>query len=465
MTLRIDQNRIRKQQKAKTLNFTFDRTAFEVVESGIYFENNRQHKSVSISGRVIELRKKGGIIFLELRRSIFGKVFIQKKDNEIAFEKFKELIDKGDLIQVYGVLQSDNSVEIRYFDLLAKCLFILPKVLNNNYLKNNFRFVDAVIDDKVAEVISNQSKVLKSVRSVLWENGFNEFNTPILTTQYNGGAATPFETHIRSLDKIGYLRVSSDIQLKMLIASGQTKVFEIGSQFRNEGLDNNHLPEFSMLEVYEAQTTPQQLLKIALKIFEKVALSINGEAFYFSENERVSCSVNDWKHVNARNVILNETGVDVLRDENRLKDESLKLGIAIEENASFATIVNKLIEKYVLQKAIYPTIVDGLPYGMTPLIKEAHSGIANRYWLYARKIDFCDVGEEENDYSTQVGALERQYENLRTKKDHSQINEEIKNVVAFGLPPLSGIGMSLSRMLMIFANSKDIRESSAFIFK
>lgn len=465
MTFQPDENRISKQQKAKDLNFTFDKSPYIVVESNIGLQRFKVKERITFSGRVVEMRKKGKIIFIDLKGSISCSMFIQEMGSANAFEKFKELIDKGDYIRIYGVLQADNKIEIEFFDLLAKCLFILPKFLNDTYLKNNFRFLDAVINYKVSNVINNQTKVLKAVRTVLWENNFNEFNTPILSTQYNGGAATPFETQIRSLNKKGYLRVSSDIQLKMLIAAGQTKIFELGSQFRNEGLDNEHLPEFSMLEVYEIETKPEKLLKIALEIFERVAIAINQEAFFYNNDEKVNCSVKDWKQVNARNVILAETQIDILWEEKMLKQECLKHKITIEENASYATVVNKLIEKFVLRKAVQPTIVDGLPYGMTPLIKKGSDGFANRYWLFARQIDFCDIGFEENDYLSQVEALQTQHENLLNKKEHSQINEEIKNVVAFGLPPLSGIGMSISRMLMIFANSNDIRESSAFSFK
>jgi lysyl-tRNA synthetase class 2 len=465
MSFQIDKIRVEKLKKAKEISFRFPKETFEDVTAVSKLFDLEDKSKITISGRITEIRKNGKIYFLDIKIDGIVQAFIQQTDKSNVFEEFKELIDKGDYIRIYGSVDATNKIEIQNFILLAKSLFILPKVLNNTYLKNNFRYIDALIDSQVSIAINNQAKILKAVRIELWDNDFSEFSTPILSTQYNGGAATPFETTIRSLNKKGFLRVSSDIQLKMLIASGQKKIFELGNQFRNEGLDSKHLPEFLMLEAYQTETEANSMLQVALKIFERIATAINGEAVYFHNGEKINCKITDWKYINAREEILKLANIDILNSEEELKNKVRNAGLIIEDNASFATIINKLIENYILNNATYPTIVEGLPYGMTPLIKKGANEFAQRYWLFASQIDFCDIGHEENDYFTQVDALNKQYENQLQKKQHTQVNEEIKSVIAFGIPPLSGIGMSLSRVAMIFASSKDIRESSAFCFK
>lgn len=426
---------------------------------------------ILLRGRIIAIRKKGQIIFTDLlSNNQTIQLLIKNNSSDDIKHTFETYVGKGDIIEFTGIVEHNkrNNIIINVvdFNIVSKSHFILPKILNDKPLKQKYRYIDLVVNADSRKILTNNTVIVKGIRDFLENEGFVNFITPTLSTSYNGGTCTPFTTKIASLKKNGYLRVTSEIYLKQLIAAGWNSVFEIGQQYRNEGLDSLHLPEFLMLEAYKAFVDTEDMLLLVLRLFESISILINGKPVYFMGGKEISCSVKNWRKINIRNAILNEMHVDIL-DENKLKKNAYSLNIEIADDATSSTIISKLISKYVERNDNYLIIIEGIPHGLTPLMKEqdTNSEFADRFWLFAGGIDFCDIGKEKTDFIRQKDALALQHKQLKERRKGLKINNEITDVLAFGLPPTCGIGLSISRLLMIFSNIKDIRETSNFYFR
>ncbi|HHT9121385.1 MAG TPA: amino acid--tRNA ligase-related protein [Candidatus Wunengus sp. YC63] len=465
----IDQRRKARAENEKTKPLRVEPSEYKLVRVQDILSNpSDASDKIKVRGRIVDIRKMGKIVFGDLLDYQTKIQLLVSDDVNQLCEVFSSCIDTGDLIEAFGSVGKTQighiTIFLEDFKLVAKSLNTFPQHLNDVKKRYSQRFLDFTVNAssrKIAEVIS---LVCKGSRVFLWEKGFEEYQTPIISTQYNGGAATPFVTDIRAIGKRGYLRVTSEIYLKQLIAAGFLSVFEIGSQFRNEGLDHLHLPEFLMLEIYQAYSDANTMLELILELFEYLSILINGKAVFYAEDETVPCGKQDWVRVNAHNTIMKLSGVDILDSIDTLRTQSLSIGVDCAEDSVYATLVAKLVDKFVRQKAVNPTIVTGLPSGMTPLMKTSKSDarFADRYWLFAGEIDFCDIGSEQTNYTNQLEALKKQHEQLRRTHPHALINEDIVKVVAFGLPPTGGVGLSLSRLAMVLANIRDIKETPIF---
>ncbi|MFG6672541.1 amino acid--tRNA ligase-related protein [Bacillus subtilis] len=428
----------------------------------------RNQQTIKINGRVVKIRDFNSHSYVEIQdfHSVI-QVLFEKELNKL----FLSSIDIGDLIEVIGTVDVTKGEQILFkaedFTLVSKCRFIFPKKLKNKRTRYENRFLDFTINPEARSIAELSSHLNKEVRKYLWSKGFEEHRTPILSTKFNGGVSTPFTTEIQSLKKQGYLRVTSEIYLKQLIAAGFASVFEIGSSFRNAGMDKYHIPEFPLLEIYQAYSNADEMLELVLELVQNVLTSINGKpSFYLDDKKTVEvyCRKEDWKKINAYEVIKDKVGIDLFTNIDELREKAMSVGVRCSDSSGYATVVGSLIDKFIRQESTNPTIVYGLPAGMTPLMKvqEKDKRFNDRYWLYLNKSDFCDIGSEQTDYEEQIDALKEQYESMSKAYPHISINEDIIKVVSFGLPPTSGAGFSLSRFLMAISNTSDVRETPLF---
>lgn len=253
--------------------------------------------------------------------------------------------------------------------------------------------------------------------------------------------------------------------MKQLISAGFDSVFEISESFRNMGVDNYHIPEFPMLEVYKAFVDVDYMLDLNLELIEKILIEYNSEPYIdVDESTRFRVTKADWMKVNAHAFLKDKIGVDILTDIKELRIQLRAKGLNCADSSGPATIIGSLIDRYIRAVSKSPIIITHLPATMTPLMKKNKKDqrFAERYWLFLNGVDISDIGGEQVDYDEQYQELYSQYEMMREAHPHIAVNTDILKVVSYGLPETGGIGFSLSRLLMAIENLDDVRETPIF---
>ncbi|WP_130807454.1 amino acid--tRNA ligase-related protein [Senegalia massiliensis] len=420
---------------------------------------------VRINGRVLNIRKYKYSSYVILKD--FDSKILLQTDESINYN-FLKYIDTGDWIEVIGIENYSDEIKkivVIDFKLIAKCRFIFPKKLVDKRKRFENRFLDFSVNDNSLEVVKISSLINKSIRKTLWDKGYSEYNTPTLFSSFNGGVSTPFTTKITALKRSGYLKVTSELYLKQLISAGFSSVFEIAGSFRNEGIDNTHIPGFPLLEVYKSFADAEYMLELNLEIIEKILIDLNGEpCIHLPNKKRIECSKNDWKKINAHEVIKNKTHIDILSDINNLRIQARKIGIECSDVSGPSTVIGNIIDKTIRIHTTEPIILTHLPSSMTPLMKklDEDNRFSDRYWLYLNGVDISDIGSEQADYEEQIESLEKQFEMMHEAYPHISINKDLVKVVSYGLPKTGGIGCSLSRLLMAIMSLDDVRETPTF---
>ena len=424
----------------------------------------KKKELIKINGRVMEIRKLRKESYVLIKD--FGSI-MQLHIPEIINCDFLNCIDSGDWIEIVGILYNKNksyTVDVNAYRLVAKCRFIFPKQLTDKRKRYNNRFLDFTINNKSLNIARCNSLINRVIRETLWEKGFEEYATPVLFTSFNGGVSKPCVTHVNALDKLGYLKVTSEIYLKQLIAAGFDSVFEISSSFRNDGIDKYHIPGFPLLEVYKAFANAEDMLNLNLEIIENILIEYNGEP-YIQKNDtsKIRVQKEDWIKVNAYEKIREKTGIDILIDIKELRIQARKVGVGCSDNSGPATVIGNLIDKFIRQETVYPTIITHLPASMTPLMKKSmNKQFAERYWLFLNGIDISDIGSEQINYEDQKEQLIKQFGMMHDAYPHISINQDLLKAVSYGMPETGGIGFSLSRLLMAIENLDDVRETPIF---
>lgn len=466
MKLTVEESRIKKMNNYKEKNeqeFILAK-GYRIQEllENCSFINKKE--VIKINGRVIEIRKLRKESYVLIKD--FGSV-MQLHISEKLNCDFLNCIDTGDWIEIVGELYNKNKsylVDVNAYKLVAKCRFIFPKQLTDKRKRHDNRFLDFTINNKSLNVAKCNALINRVIRKTLWEKGFEEYATPVLFTSFNGGVSTPFVTQINALDKLGYLKVTSEIYLKQLIAAGFDSVFEIASSFRNDGIDKYHIPGFPLLEVYKAFANADYMLNLNLEMIENVLIEYNGEP-YIQNNDTLKIRVqkDDWIKINAYEKIKEKTGIDILTDIKELRIQARKVGVGCSDYSGPATIIGNLIDKFIRQKTVYPTIITHLPASMTPLMKKStNKQFAERYWLFLNGVDISDIGSEQINYEDQKEELIKQFEMMHNAYPQIAINQDLLKVVSYGIPETGGIGFSLSRLLMAIENLDDVRETPIF---
>jgi lysyl-tRNA synthetase class 2 len=443
-----------------------------------------ENKDVSIAGRIMAIRRMGKASFAHIQDKE-GRIqfYLKKDDVGESYDIFK-LLDIGDIVGVTGFVfktkTGEISVHAKSFSLLAKSIRPIPiakeavdengnKVVYDQFadkeLRYRQRYVDLIVNPDVREVFLLRSKIVSEIRRFLDDRGLVEVETPILQPLYGGASARPFITHHNALDVDLYLRIADELYLKRLIVGGFDAVYEISKDFRNEGMDRTHNPEFTMLELYVAfkdynwmmSFVEEMVCNMAQKVFGKTEFEIEGQLVNFNP---------PWKRISMVDEIKNKTGIDVLAaSQEELIGELKKLHVEIKGGESKGKLIDLLFEATIQGELIQPTFVIDYPVELSPLAKKhrTREGLVERFEGFVLGREICNAFSELNDPIDQKNRFEDQSK-MRDEGDDEahQIDEDFVRALEYGMPPTAGLGVGIDRLVMLLTNQSSIRDVILF---
>jgi lysyl-tRNA synthetase, class II len=438
------------------------RAAHEGLESG-----EETSAAYRVAGRLAARRGHGGAAFLDLvDRS--GRLQLHARRDALGEESFDRLVslDLGDLIGVDGTAfksrRGELSLAVTDWALLAKSLRAPPEKfhgLEDIETRYRHRELDLIANEDARELFMLRSRVISAIRRWLDERGFLEVETPVLQPLYGGALARPFVTHFNALDSEFYLRIATELYLKRLIVGGLERVYELGKNFRNEGLSHKHNPEFTVLEWYEAYADYEDIANELEQLVSYVAAEVGYEGdIDFAP---------PWKRITLRDAIFERTGLDVLelRDSEALVTASRERGIELPEDQTWPELVDDLLSKHVEPELIQPTFLTDYPVELSPLAKKhrTQEGLVERFECFAGGMEFANAFTELNDPDDQRARFEEQRRHEEAGAEEVMpYDEDYIRALEHGMPPTGGIGVGIDRLLMILSGRTSIREVVLF---
>jgi lysyl-tRNA synthetase class 2 len=422
-----------------------------------------------IAGRLHARRGQGRMAFLDLDdRS--GRLQLQARVDELGEAAMERLLDLdlGDLIGVDGVVfcsrRGELSLRIQAFTVLAKSLRPPPDKhhgLHDVETRYRRRELDLIANPETRALFVTRAHVISAVRRYLDENGFIEVETPVLQPLYGGALARPFTTHHNELDRTLYLRIATELYLKRLIVGGLERVYELGKDFRNEGVSFKHNPEFTMLEWYEAHADYTDAARRLEEVVSQVAQAVgyDGEVDFTPP----------WRRVTLRDAIAQETGLDVLalRDHGALAAAiEAAAGVDVEvAGRTWPQLVDDLLSKYVEPKLQEPTFVLDYPVELSPFAKDhrTEAGLVERFEAFCFGMEIANAFSELNDPDEQRARFEAQQRHAAAGDEEAQPYDEVfVQALEQGMPPTAGLGMGIDRLVMVMTGKRSIREVVLF---
>jgi len=451
-------------------------TAQEAVTTLKQSEESGQttHPVVSVAGRIMARRGMGKIAFFDLRDGS-GKIQILFGDvlNKDLVELSKEL-DIGDIIGATGRLfrtrSGEPTVAASEFSLLSKSLEPLPEKwhgLSDVDIRYRQRYLDLISNPEVKDTFKIRSQVVAGVRHFLNERGFLEVETPILQPSAGGALARPFVTHHNALDQDFFLRIALELHLKRLIVGGFDKVYEIGRIFRNEGIDAQHSPEFTMLESYEAYADYNDVMTMVEEMVFAVSQKVLGTTQIKYGNHDIDLKT-PWRRLTLRDAVLENSGIDFVKypTADGLREKMRSSNIEADPKQNWAKLVDELLSTRVKPKLIQPTFLVDYPVSMSPLAKNkpGEERVVERFQAFvAGELEIANAYTELNDPLEQ---RERFIEQLKDRPAEGEerwtIDEDFLTALEHGMPPTGGLGVGIDRLVMLLANQSSIREVILF---
>lgn len=433
-----------------------------------------EQKDVCVAGRIMSKRGKGKVCFFDLHdRS--GKVQIFAKRDDLGDDEYAILKrwDVGDIVEVKGFVfktqMGEISIHALKVKLLSKSLQPLPEKyhgLTNTDLRYRQRYVDLIMNPEVKETFIKRSAVISSIRKYLDSQGFMEVETPMLVSNAGGAAARPFDTHFNALDEDLHLRISLELYLKRLIVGGLEKVYEIGRVFRNEGLDTKHNPEFTLMELYQAYTDYNGMMKLTEDLYRHVAQEVCG-TLQITYGDDVIDLEKPFKRITMLDAVKEYSGVDfaTIETDEQAKQIAKEKGIEFEQHHKKGDILNLFFDEYVEEHLVQPTFVLDHPIEISPLTKKKPDNpeYVERFEFYIKGAEMANAYSELNDPIDQRERFKAQEELLAQGNDEAnKTDEDFLNALSIGMPPTGGIGFGIDRMVMFFTNSSAIRDVLLF---
>ncbi len=442
-----------------------------------------ENKKVVIAGRIMSRRIQGNASFAEILDSQ-GKIQVYFNRDEICQgenkEKYniiyKKLLDIGDIIGIEGELFTtkvgEKTVLVKDFTLLNKSLrpLPLPKEDSDGKTYDQFsdteqryrqRYVDLIVNPDVKKTFIKRTKIINLIRDFLNNKGYLEVETPILQTIPGGANARPFITHHNTLDIPLYLRIADELFLKRLIVGGFDAVYEFSRDFRNEGMDKNHNPEFTILELYVAYKDYFWMMELTESLIEKVCIELNGDSSINFDSKKISLK-KPFKRISIYDAIKKYTGYDISSmDENELRDICEKMDIEISNQMGDGKLIDAIFSNKCEKEIINPTFIIDYPKSMSPLTKEhrENSNLTERFELIINGMEIANAYSELNDPIDQLSRFEEQLK-LSEKGDEEAmfIDKDFIRSLEYGMPPTSGIGIGIDRLIMLMTNNTSIQE-------
>jgi len=388
---------------------------------------------------------------------------------------FKKLLDIGDIIGVKGNVfktqVGEISVNVNQFTLLSKSIRPLPIVkekgdktfdaFTDPEQRYRNRSMDLVVNPHIKDVFIKRAKIIQSIRDFLNGKGYLEVETPVLQPIYGGAAARPFKTHHNALDQTLYLRIADELYLKRIIIGGFDGVYEFAKDFRNEGMDRFHNPEFSMMEIYVAYKDYNWMMDLFEEMIEKVTLDLHGTTKIQVGEKRIDFK-RPWKRLTMFEAIKEYTGVDISEmDEKELVKTAENLKVGVDETMGKGKLIDEIFGETTEPKLIQPTYIIDYPVEMSPLSKKHRSkeGLVERFESIVNGKELCNAFSELNDPIDQRERFEHQLE-LGKKGDEEAMvmDEAFLNAVELGMPPMAGLGVGIDRLAMLMTDSNSIQD-------
>ena len=447
--------------------FNRTNTAGEIKANYEAFEQ----KDVTVAGRIIAKRIMGKASFCTIQDSD-EKIQSYVSINDLGEESYKafKTFDIGDIIGITGFVfktrTEEISVHAKEVTLLTKSLRPLPEKfhgLKDMDLRYRQRYVDLIMNPEVKETFILRSKILKEIRKFMDEYGYMEVETPMLTTVATGDAARPFITHHNTLDLQMYLRIAPELNLKRLIVGGFDKVFEIGKNFRNEGMDIKHNPEFTNMEFYSAYEDYNDMMNISEQLISTVAKNVLGTTKITYQGQEIDLAPG-WKKITMIEAIKERTGVDfnTINTDEEAQAIAKEKGVEYEEiKNTRGHIINEFFETFVEETLIQPTFIMDYPVEVSPLTKRKKDDprLVERFELFIDGREYGNAYSELNDPIDQYERFLKQVE-AKEKGDEEAggMDEDFVNALEIGLPPTGGMGIGLDRLIMLLTDSASIRD-------
>ncbi len=428
------------------------------------FEEN---KKVRIAGRMLTKRVMGKSIFAHLQDGSARFQVYVKKDvvGESAFQAF-ELLDLGDQIGAEGELfvtkTGEKSLKVTTWTLLSKSLLPLPEKwhgLQDVELRFRHRYLDLIANPEVRTLFDRRTATLREIRNFLFERGFSEVETPMLQDTAGGAAANPFVTHYKALGQDMFMRIAPELYLKRLLVGGFDKVFELNRNFRNEGLDRSHNPEFTMLEIYEAYSDLRGMMKIVQELITHVAQKVFGGLKVGGEAAPIDLTP-PWKQITYRDAIMEKAGPDWFGlSVPQAREKAQGMGLSIAPDWNHVEITHEIYEKLIEKSFVNPTFVTRFPAPLIPLAKKCEDdpSCVDVFELVIRGWEIAPAYSELNDPIEQRKRFEEQ------AKGHAQkVDDEFLTALEHGMPPAGGMGIGIDRLIMVLTGADSIRDVVLF---
>lgn len=456
------------------------------IKAGYREETKEQYADVCIAGRIMSIRDMGKACFAVLQDS-HGRLQIYVKRDDICPGEdktlydavFKKLLDIGDIIGVKGYVfitkTGETSLHVKELTVLTKSLKPLPVVkeaegqtfdaVTDMEFKYRQRYADLIINPQVKDVFVKRTTLINTIREYLNEHGALEVDTPVLQTIPGGAAARPFSTHHNALDVPMYMRIANELYLKRLIVGGFDWVYEFSRNFRNEGMDRTHNPEFTILEWYTAYKDYFWMMNVTENLLERIAIALHGTTDVQVGDRTISFKT-PFKRISIFDAIKENTGIDVSEmDEDGLRKVCTDLKIHVDNTMGKGKLIDELFSETSEVKCIQPTFIIDYPVEMSPLTKKHRTkpGLVERFELMINGKEVANAYSELNDPIDQRERFEEQVKLKERGDDEAMfIDYDFLRALEYGMPPTSGIGIGIDRLCMLMTNQPSIQDVLLF---
>ncbi|KLU62022.1 lysine--tRNA ligase [Peptococcaceae bacterium CEB3] len=431
-------------------------------------------REVKVAGRAMSKRDQGKVIFMHIQ-DFSGRIQVYIRRDDVGNENF-DLISKFDVGDILGVggkvfrtKRGEISVHAETVRLLAKALRPLPEKfhgLTNVEIRYRRRYIDLIVNPEVRDVFVIRSKIIRAMRNFLEDKGFLEVETPTLHSVAGGAAARPFITHHNTLDMDLYLRIALELYLKRLIVGGFEKVFEIGRNFRNEGISIKHNPEFTMMELYQAYANYEDIMVLTENMIAYIVGEVQGSLDVVYQGQVLHFAT-PWRRLQMLDGILEYSGIDfrTVPDDAGAREAARGKGLNPAPDATRGQIINQVFEEFVEPKLIQPTFVIGHPVEVSPLAKRnaKNPQYTDRFEVFAFGRELGNAFSELNDPIDQRRRFESQMaERAKGDAEAHMMDEDFLQALEYGLPPTGGLGIGIDRLVMLLTDSGSIRDVILF---
>ncbi len=460
--------------------FKTNTNCHEIKQSFNPEQNN--FPDATIAGRIMSIRVMGKASFVEIQdESSRLQLYISRdelcpgEDKSLYNEVFKKLYDIGDIIGVSGFVfltqMGEITLHVKEMTLLSKSIKPLPVVkekdgktfdaVTDAEMRYRQRYVDLIVNPQVRDVFKKRTAIINTMRQMFNEKGYLEVETPILQPIPGGAAARPFITHHNALDIPLYLRIANELYLKRLIVGGFEGVYEFAKDFRNEGMDRTHNPEFTVMEIYVAYKDYKWMMDFTEEMIERVALALHGTTEVTVGEKVINCK-RPFKRISMLDSIKEHTGIDISKmDEKQLREVCKQIGVEVDDTMGKGKIIDEIFGEKCESSYVQPTFITDYPVEMSPLCKKHRSNpeLTERFELMVNGKELCNAYTELNDPIDQLERFQEQLK-LSEKGDNEAmfIDMDFVRALEYGMPPTSGMGIGIDRLCMLMTNQPSIQD-------